>query len=141
MSVSPVYSSTQTSTADGSTRVAQKSLTQSDFLKLLVAQLTAQNPLNPQSNTDFAAQMAQFSSLQATQDIQSNLTEMNSQQQFATASSLLGQTVQVENSDSTAAQGVVTAIQMNSGTPQLVINGQYYTLSQVTSVTPASSSQ
>jgi flagellar basal-body rod modification protein FlgD len=106
----------------------------------LIAQLTAQDPLNPQSNTDFVAQMAQFSSLQTSQNMQTNLTEMNSQQQFATASSLLGQTVQVQISDSTAAQGVVSAIQMSSGTPLLVINGQYYSLSQVTSVTPTTPS-
>jgi len=139
MSVPAVTSSTLSTSSDGSTRVPQQTLGQADFLKLLIAQLTAQDPLNPQSNTDFVAQMAQFSSLQTSQNMQTNLTEMNSQQQFSTAAGLLGQTVQVQNSDKTVTQGAVTAIQMNSGTPLLVINGQYYSLSQVTSVTPTTS--
>lgn len=49
------------------------------FLKMLVAQLKNQNPLNPMDGTDFAAQLAQFSSLE-------QLTNMSAQMEKLTAS-------------------------------------------------------
>lgn len=53
---------TGTTTATGSTKTT--ALGREDFLKMLVAQLKNQDPLNPASGTDFAAQLAQFSSLE-----------------------------------------------------------------------------
>ena len=53
----PVTTTPTTSTSPNGTQ----SLTQSDFLSLLTAQMQAQDPLNPQDNTQMVAQMAQFS--------------------------------------------------------------------------------
>lgn len=44
-----------------------------DFLHLLVTQLQAQDPLNPMESTDFTAQLAQFSSLEQLQNVNSNM--------------------------------------------------------------------
>lgn len=43
------------------------------FLKLLVAQLQNQNPLEPQPNGEFLAQLAQFSSLESLQVMQADI--------------------------------------------------------------------
>jgi flagellar basal-body rod modification protein FlgD len=105
-------------------------LNQANFLQLLVTQMSSQDPLNPQSDTDFAAQLAQFSSLQQAQDMQSDLQNIQ-------ATGLIGQTVTVNPSaGASAVTGMVSAVTMSSGIPSIIVNGQPYTLSQIAAVTP-----
>ena len=111
-----------------------QTLNQNDFLKLLVAQLSAQDPMNPVSNTDFAAQMAQFSTLQATQTMQKNLAGLEASQAVLQANSLLGRTVQVQSPSGAIDSGAVSAVTFQSGSPSLIVNGQSYNLSSVLSV-------
>src|SRR5690242_14858924 len=61
-------------------------LDQTDFLKLLVAQIQYQDPMNPQSDTQMAAQMAQFTTLQQATQSSSSLAMMQ-------ANSLIGSSV------------------------------------------------
>ena len=88
-----------------------------------------QDPLDPQSDTQMAAQMAQFTSLQQTTAMSGSLSMMQ-------ASSLIGSTVnlQVDSKDTTSGQ--VSGVAMVNGTPEIVVNGTEYTMSQVNSVTP-----
>ena len=98
--------------------VASQSLTQANFLQLLVTQMTSQDPLNPESDTDFAAQLAQFSSLQETQVMTGNL-------QTIQATGLIGKTVAVTPSTGgSPVVGVVSSVQIAAGTPEIVVNGQ-----------------
>lgn len=46
------------------------------FLQLLVAQIRNQNPLNPANGTEFVAQLAQFSQLEATLEIRKDLEQI-----------------------------------------------------------------
>ncbi|TKD51158.1 flagellar hook assembly protein FlgD [Sphingomonas baiyangensis] len=62
---------TATNTAEMTTRAAQQTLNQTDFLQLMTAQLKNQDPFEPVDNTQMVAQMAQFSSL-------AGITEMSS---------------------------------------------------------------
>ena len=124
------YNSTQTQQA----KLSQQTLGQADFLKLLVAQLFAQDPMNPVSNTDFAAQMAQFSTLQTTQTMQTNMAAVQSATGVLVANSVLGKTVSLQTSDGQTVTGVVSTVDYQSGTPIITVNGQVYNLSQVTSV-------
>ena len=118
----------------GSSSGSNSTLTQSDFLKLLVAQMSAQDPLNPQSNTDFAAQMAQFSSLQASQSTQTEVTLLQASQAVQQANSLIGRQVTLAAQDGTFPSGQVSGVQMVSGTPKVLVNGSLYDLSQVYSI-------
>src|SRR5580698_6305382 len=89
----PAASTTSTSslasaTPDTSTNPSSV-LNQSDFLQLLVAQIQYQDPMNPQSDTDMAAQMAQFTALQQATQSTNSLAMMQ-------ANSLIGSTVTVQ---------------------------------------------
>lgn len=71
---------TSTQQAQGLTGAA-KSLGKDDFLKLLVAQLQNQDPLKPQDNSAFVAELAQFSSLEQTVGINERLDALALQNQ------------------------------------------------------------
>lgn len=67
-----------------------------DFLRLLVAQLQAQDPMNPMDSTDFTAQLAQFSSLEQLQNINTSLGTIGTSQSVLTNSqavSFIGKTI------------------------------------------------
>lgn len=78
-----------------STPSGNNSLGSDAFLKLLVAQLKHQDPLKPQSNTEFVAQLAQFSSLEQQTKTNSQLKSLVATQDKSAAFSLLGQEVVV----------------------------------------------
>jgi len=108
-------------------------LTQANFLQLLVTQMTSQDPLSPVSNTDMAAQMAQFSALQTAQATDGDVKVLQ-------ANTLLGRTVTVTATGGTQASGLVSAVQFQAGTPQVLVNGVSYALNQITSISPTQSS-
>ena len=58
-------------------------LTQQDFLNLLTTQMQYQDPENPISDTDFASQLAQFTSLQGVQQLNTSITQMLTLQQVS----------------------------------------------------------
>lgn len=122
--------------SDGATRVPAKTLGQDDFLRLLVTQLRSQDPMNPQSDTDLAAQMAQFSALEQSRGMASNLSALLNQQALLQANSLLGRVVQVQADAQNSFQGIVEAVQIEAGTPKLVVGGVSCDLSQVRAITP-----
>ena len=140
MSVTPtssINSNSQTST-DTLSGLTTQVMSQQDFLKLLVAQMTAQDPLNPMTNQDLLAQTVQFSTLQSNTDLQNTLTQMQTGQNLAQADSLLGRQVALQVDSNTTTQGTVSGIDVSSGTPMIVVNGVSYNLGQVLSIsTPA----
>jgi flagellar basal-body rod modification protein FlgD len=79
VSIDPTQSTSgtppQTTPADPSTRA--NSLGSDAFLQLLVTQLQNQDPTNPQSNTEFIAQLATFSSLEQLTSINKAVTSMS----------------------------------------------------------------
>lgn len=98
---SATTSSTNASSSFGLTTAADKALGKNDFLKLLVAQMKNQDPLKPQDNTQFVAELAQFSNLEQTQGINSRLDLLAIQsrgQSNAQVSSLIGQQATVKGS-------------------------------------------
>lgn len=137
MSVSAITSATASSTTATEPRVPQKVLDQDDFLKLLMTQFTSQDPMEPMKDTAFIAQMAQFTALEQSKTMTADIAALREQQQVLQANGMLGRNVVLQVDGELTAQGTVTAVQMEAGTPKLVVNGQAYALSQVLSITPA----
>jgi flagellar basal-body rod modification protein FlgD len=128
------------SSNDATPRLPMQTLGQDDFLKLLVTQLSAQDPMNPQKDTDFIAQMAQFSSLEQTRSMQSDISGLRGEQQVLQANGMIGRTVALQDNSGATITGVVSGLSLATGTPQIIVNGQAYPLSSLLGITVPSPS-
>jgi len=116
--------------------VGQKTLGADDFMKILMTQLTAQDPMNPMKDTEFIAQMANFSSLEQMRGLSQSFTAYSSSQQMATAPLYLGCEVTVKDSSATNGEikGKVESVTVKDGTPALMINGKTYDPKLITNI-------
>jgi flagellar basal-body rod modification protein FlgD len=73
MTTTSSVSSATSSSSFGLTTATDKALDKQDFLKLLIAQIKNQDPLSPQDNTEYVAELAQFSSLEQSTAINDRL--------------------------------------------------------------------
>ena len=113
--------------------VGQKSLGADDFMKILMTQLTAQDPMNPMKDTEFIAQMANFSSLEQMRGLSQSFTNYSNSQQMATAPLYLGCEVTVKDT-SGEIKGMVESVTVKDGAPALVINGKTYDPKLITNI-------
>ena len=67
-----------------------------DLLKIVLTQLTYQDPLKPMDNFQFVSQLAQFAQIQQTEAMAGSLKTLVSAQSTSQASSLLGRTVEIQ---------------------------------------------
>lgn len=113
-------------------RVASQELGKDDFLKLLITQLQNQDPTSPMENTEFIAQMAQFSSLEQMTNMSSGFAKLADMVNSGEAVSMLGKTVELTAGD-TSVTGVVEAVTRGAN-PQVKVNGMLYGMEQVNAV-------
>lgn len=87
-----------------------------DFLQLLVVQLQEQDPLNPMDSTEFTAQLAQFSSLEQLQNVNTNLEAISTSQSVLTNSQavgFIGNTVTAIGNSVSVEEGASTPLQID----------------------------
>lgn len=102
------------------------------FLKLLVAQMQYQNPLEPESDTEFVSQLAQMTSLQQVQGITSSV-------QSAQAFGMIGKHIEAAIINSKTGMtdcysGVVDSVVIQKGVPYVVVGSDAIPASTVTRV-------
>jgi len=103
-----------------------------DFLRILVTQLTHQDPTAPMQDRDFIAQMAQFSSLEQMQNMAADFSRMAHMLQLSDATSAVGKSVEIITDDQIV-QGVIQAVTREE-VPRIVVNNRYFYWEQVTAV-------
>src|SRR5512135_287243 len=120
-------SSSQTAASSSSSSTATSGtggLGESDFLNLLITQLKNQDPLDPMKDTEFVAQLANFSSLQQMTSMNTNMANLLAQQNYTNAASMIGK--QVTTSDDKS--GVVSKVSLEKGQIYLYVGDNKYTL-------------
>lgn len=136
MTVTPVSSAT--SSADSAFGLSFQSL-----LQIILTQLTYQDPLKPLDNFQFVSQLAQFSQLQLSESLNTDVSNLLASQSSTQAVGMLGHTVNLTtgtSANSSQVTGKVSAVTFSNGQPQLTVTatgGQVYTgvsISQITQI-------
>ncbi len=102
------------------------------LLKIILTQLTYQDPLKPMENFEFVSQLAQFSQIQQGQVMSDRLEQLVAAQSTSQAVSLLGRKVDF-GSGSNVFTGTVKAVNFTNGDTQLTIEtAEGQTISNIT---------
>jgi flagellar basal-body rod modification protein FlgD len=91
-----------------------------DFLKILLTQLTYQDPLKPMDNQEFMAQMAQFTALEQSQRLNDRVQQLVDDQAALHSVGLLGRTVEITTSSGNRT-GTVSALALGGPAPLLTL--------------------
>src|SRR3954463_7680251 len=125
MAIDPTTGSTTTAaTTASSSKKADQILGKDDFLKLMVAQMKNQDPMNPSDDKDNIAQMAQFSSLEQITNLTTATQKLADSMQMTQTLGLIGHTVSYKAADGTMTSGTVSAVDVAGGAPSLTIGYQ-----------------
>lgn len=91
-------------------------LKQNDFLKLMVAQLQAQNPLQPSNNNEYINELAKFTEVE-------QITNLAGSSELSGAVQLIGHSVTYNDAKGVPATGTVESVQSTSEGTTLTISG------------------
>lgn len=122
MSAIPIAQAAATTTTGAAPAAAgpenpNSTLGQNDFLKLMIAQLQAQNPLEPSNGNEYVTELAQFTQLEQT-------TNLASAGELSSAVQLIGHTVSYSDPTTGAAStGVVESVQSATSGPTVTVEG------------------
>jgi flagellar basal-body rod modification protein FlgD len=109
--------------AAGTQAQAAPSLGKDDFLKLFVAQLQHQDPMNPMQDAEFMGQMAQFSTLEQITNVAKANDQIATNLGISQSLGLLGRTVTYVDDQKVSHTGVVEKVVTEGGLAKLTING------------------
>lgn len=98
---------------------AGSTMGQMDFLKLLLAQLTNQDPLSPMENMDFTSQLAQLQQLEEQMALTKGMTNLRSDSQIQSATGMIGKNVVGVDEKGERVEGTVARVVLD-GTNVLV---------------------
>lgn len=111
---------------------ASRDLGRDDFMKILITQLTHQDPTAPMEDKEFIAQMAQFSSLEQMTNMAQDFSRMAGMLSSGEAVGALGRQVEITVGDQTLS-GEVKAVSRGAE-PEVLVNGNYYAWNLVSKV-------
>jgi flagellar basal-body rod modification protein FlgD len=115
-------------------RASSNALDSSQFMEILMAQLTHQNPLEPMNNAEMMSQFSQLNSLQELRDIHTAVDKLSASNQVIYLASLIGKTVKVNRPDGNVLEGVVEEVITEKDNPQLRIGTEKVSVNDVIEV-------
>lgn len=134
----PISSATTAAAAQtGGAAASLGGLGSEAFLKLLVAQLKYQNPMEPTDGTQLLQQTAQFTQVETLKALSETQQQLTGLTQFSLAVGLTGKQVTAIDATGSRVTGTVEAVRFNVDGPQLSIGTDWIPISDVLEVEPA----
>ena len=112
----------------------KKALDSDQFMQILMAQLTHQNPLEPMDNSEMMTQFSQLNSLQELREIHTGMDTLAASNQVIYLASLIGKSVKVNRPDGNVLVGVVSEVITEKDNPQLRVGNEKVALEDVIEV-------
>lgn len=133
MQVNNVTSTNQAATSNPANlaRAASNAMDSGQFMQILLAQLTHQNPLEPMNNAEMMTQFSQLNSLQELRDIHVAVDKLSSSNQVLYLASLIGKTVKVNRPDGNFLEGVVEEVITEKDNPQIRIGTEEVSVNDI----------
>ena len=126
--IPPTGNTSGTSNADANDKTKNSTLNYNDFLKLMVAQLRNQDPLNPTDSTQYMSQIAQFSSVEQGINTNAKLDQLLVNSNISQASTMIG--LSLTSADGSVS-GIVTSVRIDStGSTAILNNGKEVPITQ-----------
>jgi flagellar basal-body rod modification protein FlgD len=128
------YTPETSKTKSSSSSTSSSKSTSDQFMSLLLAQMTNQNPLEPMNDTEMVNQMVSMNSLTELQKISKAITSLTQTNEFVSASALMDKSVTYLDSDSKKVTGTVTGVTLKNSEVYLTVDDKSVALSSITSV-------
>lgn len=112
------------------------SLDTSDFMQILIAQLSNQNPMEPMENEQLLNQISSITQVETMNDLNETLTTLSTNTNLSTASSMIGKVVSGVGPDGQSISGLAESALVQDGTVYLKVGDWALPVSGVTSVEP-----
>jgi flagellar basal-body rod modification protein FlgD len=106
-----------------------ENLGKDEFMKILIAQLTHQDPTEPMKDTEFIAQMAQFSTLEQITNMTQDFGKLAGILSSSQALGLLGKSIELIDGGQVVS-GIVEEVSGREA-PMVLVNGKYYDFAKV----------
>jgi flagellar basal-body rod modification protein FlgD len=123
-----------TTSTNGGVSIGSTTVDKNMFLKLLVAQMQNQDPMQPKDDSAWMSQMAQFSEVEQISNLASSNDKIASSLRTSQTLSLIGHTVSYTDQSGAPQQGVVDKVQIAGGSATLDVAGTSIDASAVTEV-------
>ena len=131
-SLSSITSSASSASSSDSDRLNE--LTMGDFIKMMVAELENQDPMNPMSNTEMLQQISQLRSITSNDRLTAGIESLTVGQALTTASSLIGKTITGINSLDEEISGTVDKVTIEDGEAKLFVGSSIISVGNVTAI-------
>jgi flagellar basal-body rod modification protein FlgD len=139
MATNPLTSTSQSGANTGTSQVVRDRMQDLDvdqFLKLIIAELQNQDPLNPMDNAQMIQQFGEIRAIASTDKLSTTLDGVQLGQALASASSLMGRTINGLSDSNTQVDGVVDRVTVVDGVPKLHVGTNIVDLKNVRAIVP-----
>lgn len=121
-SISNTLANVGSSTTAASSENRFAELSSSEFIKVLISELSNQDPLKPTDSTALMEQLSSLRNIESQLTLQKSLESLVSQNSIASASGLMGKLVAGLDDQNRTISGLVTGIRVKDGKPILELD-------------------